>query len=201
MSLHLDGRSLSWLELGLSSLALCFTTLSVLLIARTLKRSAMLQRTSGMNATSSEFQSTPMLSSKSRQTKRTGATRVASTILIAVCCFSLLTVPATIALARYFDRWPMYTLRGVQVVSKEQSSLPGYTYWMVYDSNSVGPLKFIARFCPDYEPPFDTGDYLLLLRYEDHRNCWSLKDDHAGVQIRRDTHGRTDSEIAHERTR
>lgn len=160
-----------------------------------------IRNTRGMTGTSPESRSMSRTSNSNWTTRRRGLAHP-SAILITVLSFAVvIIVPTSIALARYFSRYPIYTLEGVQVVSQEQSPLPGYSYWMIYNSESVGPLKFIARFCPDYKPPFDPGDYLTLLRYEDHRDCWSLKDDHAGVMIRRDEHGRTDSEINNEQTR
>lgn len=104
-----------------------------------------------------------------------------------LCCGVMITVPVTIALAKYFSRYPIYTLESVQVVSATNGG-----YWMEYQSESMGNLKFFARMCE--KPPFDPGDYLKLLRYEDRGACWSLKPDYAGVIIRRDAEGRTDSE-------
>ena len=107
--------------------------------------------------------------------------------IVIVCCASLIVIPTAIALAKYFSRYPIYTLENVQV-----DSFVSGGYWMEYRSESMGNLKFFARMCE--APPFDPGDYLKLLRYEDRGNCWSLKQDYAGVIIRRDAEGRTDSE-------
>lgn len=118
-----------------------------------------------------------------------GLARLAPQWAIAVYFLVLMMIPTTIALAKYFYRYPIYTLTNVQVLTFEPAT---NGYWMEYQSESFGRLKFFAHMCEAV--PFDPGDYLKLLKYEDRNSCWSLKSEYAGVLIRRDAEGRTDSE-------
>ena len=142
-----------------------------------------------------------------------GEVRLGPMIVTVVCCLALITVPMTIALAKYFNRYPIYTIgcdrsdekdctveEMVKIVTKDDSPLGGWTYRMAYKSVSMGHLEITARFCPDYKPPFDPGDYAIFIRYEDRfdQGCWSLKPDAAGTSLRR-VNNRTDSEIKNER--
>jgi len=99
-------------------------------------------------------------------------------------------IPTAIALARYYDRYPIYELKDVEVLAHPKP----FEFWMHYTSESSGPLDFYARFCPDYKPGFEPGDTLNLLRYEDRGACWGLTNEHAGYLIRRDNDGHTNSE-------
>ena len=99
------------------------------------------------------------------------------------------TVPAAIALAKYFARYPTYTIENIHVDAYAQGDTPGYHFWMTYHSQTAGHIRFLATFCPDYEPQFEPGSTLDLLRYEDRGSCWGLRSDYAGYLIRRDQNG------------
>jgi len=114
------------------------------------------------------------------------------TVLIVVCCINLVTVPASIALAKYFSRYPIYELQNVHVdqqLTETQMGRPGFHYWMAYHSDSVGKIRFLATFCADYAPQFEAGSTLRLLRYEDRGACWGLTSEHAGYLIERNSNG------------
>lgn len=119
--------------------------------------------------------------------QRKGLTKEVPLVLIILCCLCLVTVPITIALAKYYSRYPIYTLENVKVISITPNG-----YWMEYESESVGHLHFYTRFCEPYT--FGEGDYFELLRYEDRQSCWSLKSEHTGWKLRRDKYGYTASE-------
>jgi len=112
---------------------------------------------------------------------------------IILCCFCMVAVPITIALAKYYSRYPIYTIENVKVVSITPNG-----YWMEYESESVGHLRFYTRLCESYT--FGEGDFFELLRYEDRQSCWSLKGDHTGWKLRRDKYGNTASESARQTT-
>lgn len=57
-------------------------------------------------------------------------------------------------------------------------------------------IDFWMRLCE--KPPFDPGDVLTLFKYEDRGQCQSLAGEWTAVLIRRDEHGRTDSEVNNE---
>jgi len=107
-------------------------------------------------------------------------------------CLSLVTVPASIALAKYFSRYPVYELQNVHVdqqLTEAQMGRSGFHYWMTYTSASVGRIRFLSTFCSDYTPQFEAGSTLKLLRYEDRGACWGLTSGYAGYLIERDQHG------------
>ena len=106
----------------------------------------------------------------------------------------MVSVPVTIALAKYYSRYPTFELLNVQVISGDWDN----GYWMEYQSESVGHLKFFTRMCKDYKPPFDAGDYLEYLKYEDRMGCWSIRPAYTGVGIRR-YGNKTDSELKKEK--
>lgn len=142
-----------------------------------------------------------------------GRTRLAPMILTVACCLVLITVPATIALAKYFSRYPMYTMGCVERDQKnctidemvkvvEDTDPKSKTGWMIlgYKSKVYGYQEIRTKFCPDYRPPFDQGDYIVTMRYENRYECWSLRPDDAFVVLRK-INNKTDSEAANERTR
>lgn len=106
-----------------------------------------------------------------------------------MCCLALITVPATIALAKYLSRYPTYeigdddnlvqVLRYDTVSEKWEFHYKGIDFWM--------------KLCE--KPPFDPGDYLKLYKYEDRGACASLDGEWTAVLIRRNEHGQTDSEV------
>jgi hypothetical protein len=123
----------------------------------------------------------------------TGRTRLAPMALTVVCCLALITVPVTIALAKYFSRYPTYELREVHVdrqLTEADTGKPGFSYWMTYSSESAGHIHFLATFCGDYTPQFQAGSTLSLLRYEDRGSCWGLTNEHAGYLIERSADGK-----------
>lgn len=122
-----------------------------------------------------------------------GTARIVPALVVVICCLCLVTVPASIALAKYFSRYPVYELQDVHVdqqLTEAQTGRPGFHYWMAYYSESVGKIRFLATFCSDYKPQFEAGSTLKLLRYEDRGACWGLTNDHTGYLITRDTNGR-----------
>ena len=119
--------------------------------------------------------------------------RTVPMIVTAMCCLALITVPATIALAKYFSRYPTYELREVHVdrqLTEAETGKPGFSYWMTYSSESAGHIHFLATFCGDYTPQFQAGSTLSLLRYEDRGSCWGLTNEHAGYLIERSNDGK-----------
>ena len=112
---------------------------------------------------------------------------------MAVCCLALVTVPATIALARYFSRYPTYEIGDEQnLVKVLQYDAVSQKYEFRYKS-----IEFWMKLCE--KPPFDPGDYLKLYKWEDRGSCASLDGEWTAVLIRRNEHGQTDSEVTHER--
>ena len=115
--------------------------------------------------------------------------RTVPMIVTAMCCLALITVPATIALAKYLSRYPTYeigdddnlvqVLRYDTVSEKWEFHYKGIDFWM--------------KLCE--KPPFDPGDYLKLYKYEDRGACASLDGEWTAVLIRRNEHGQTDSEV------
>lgn len=128
------------------------------------------------------------MDSTSRREGR-GTARLAPTILTVASCLVLVTVPATIALAKYFSRYPTYeigdennlvaVLRFDDLSQKYEFRYKGIDFWM--------------KMCE--KPPFDPGDNLKMFKYEDRGSCQSLAGEWTAVLIKRDEHGRTDSEL------
>lgn len=118
-----------------------------------------------------------------------GSVRLAQPWVIAAYCLALILIPTTIALAKYWMRFPIYTLSNVHVDSYASGDTPGYHYWLTYSSETSGHIRFLATFCSDYQPQFEPGSTLNLLRYEDRGSCWGLKSESAGYLIRRDHDG------------
>ncbi len=85
----------------------------------------------------------------------------------------------------------------VKVFTKQKSPHGGWEYKLGYNSVSLGYLEPLVIFCPDYEPPFEPGDFAIYMRYEDRpdQGCKSLRPEYTGTQLRR-INNRTDSEIA-----
>lgn len=73
-------------------------------------------------------------------------------------------------------------LRNVKVLR----DIGRYEYWLQTEQGS----KFFTIFCADYEPQFSAGQTLLVLKYEDRGNCWSVANTHPAYLIRRDANGK-----------
>lgn len=169
-----------WLLSGLASLAGLF-------FAARIGAMKLIRRWKGIASSSKGSHLSVTSTSTWTNKPKAGDSRIAPIWVITLCCASLIIIPTSIALAKYFARYPIYTLTGVQVISETSGG-----YWMEYRSEAMGKLSFFARMCE--KPPFDPGDYLKVLRYQDRGTCWSLNSEHAGVIMRRDAEGRTDSE-------
>lgn len=118
-----------------------------------------------------------------------GTTKLAPVAITVLCCIALVTVPVSIALARYFSRYPTYEIGdSVNLVEVKKYDGLSNRYELRYKG-----IDFWMRLCE--KPPFDPGDYLTLFKYEDRGVCQSLAGEWTAVLIRRNEHGQTDSEI------
>ena len=150
-----------------------------------------------MSETSSDSTSTPRgwVFSSTWKIRRRGAARVLSAAMIGLTALALIALPLSVAMAKYFSRYPTYEIGDksnlVQVVQFDETS---QKYEFRYKS-----LNFWMKLCE--KPPFDPGDYLELYKWEDRGSCASLQGEWTAVLMRRNEHGKTDSEVAHERQR
>ena len=127
--------------------------------------------------------------------KTRGASSIFEIALLVFSCVTILTVPASIALAKYFSRYPVYEIGDdnhlVEVLNYDAISGKFEFRYKAID--------FWQKLCEP--PPFVPGDFLRLYKYEDRGACASLSGEWTAVLIRRDEHGRTDSEVRDERKR
>lgn len=64
-----------------------------------------------------------------------------------------------------------------------------------YRLRLVSGTEFVAHFCDDYEPQFDTAETLDVLTVEDFGECWSVANTHPAYLIHRDSNGRIIREV------
>ena len=78
---------------------------------------------------------------------------------------------------------PVTVMHNVRVVE----TVGEFDYWLE-DANGQ---KLYAKFCDTlgYEPPFDKGETILLLKFRNRGTCWDMRDMHPKYIMDRDEHG------------
>lgn len=124
-----------------------------------------------------------------------GIARATPSLLIAGYFLALMLIPVSLVLAKYYTRFPTYEIGDedhlVEVLNYDRVSGKWEFRYKAID--------FWMKLCE--VPPFVPGDFLKLYKYEDRGPCVSLAGEWTAVLIKRDEHGRTDSEVRDERKR
>src|ERR1700685_2066764 len=171
---------LGWqsLELGLLSLALLFSSLSVLLIRKTLRRKTRSHGAAEWTvigedsiATSSELRNTLRSNLRLRNRRNGGATKVASLIVMVPFVIIMLAASAVIPFANLLNANPVMKYEHVKVLQEDGD----WGYWF-----EINGERMHANFCRDmgYVPPFYAGLEFEYLRVRDYGTCWSVNNVH-----------------------
>lgn len=139
---------------------------------------------------------------------RKGGAKQIPIFWIILCCFCMVSVPVTIALAKYYSRHALYTIGCVDHLNDGQCNnengmieitnvIPEVNkFSMLYASQTMGKLEVWPQVCYPEKIPFRKGDKVYYMRYSFHddRMCMSFSDYDTSYKIALDEYGRKFSE-------
>lgn len=107
---------------------------------------------------------------------------IRAAVALGALAFAVLMVTAVMFEHRLRE-FPLVEMHNVEV----GEPVGDFSYWLVDDRGK----KFFATFCDTlgYPPPFDRGETILVLKFENRGTCWDMHNTHPKYVMLRDPNG------------